>query len=192
MPENPNPQGKGLVPLLQGLDNHRLDRLLPPKQIEQVQMELFTSMFVLKSDIRFNPVPDRSYFLYQTDGRFKLLMVGPREWHTPYRGRYIGECVLHQDRTWSMALDAAMSHDEKFMAEITAQQDKLQATLEAATSVEDVLPVFEAELGYNSRLLAYILGKSLGLSMDRAGILGLSYDEARGLLTHDDAIESSA
>lgn len=185
MPDNPNPQGKGLVPLLQGLDRHRLDRLLPPKKIDQVQMELFTSMFVLKSDIRFNPVPGQRYHLYQTDGRHKLLMVGPLEWTTPYRGRYIGECILHDDRTWSMALDPAMAHDEAFMREIGAEQDKLQQALEQAETIEDVLPVFEAELGYNSRLLAFILGKSLGLSMDRAGISGLTYDEARGLLTHE-------
>jgi hypothetical protein len=185
MPENPNPQGKGLVPILQGIDRHRLDRLLPPKKIDQVQMELFTSMFVLKSDIRFNPVPGEGYFLYQTDGRYKLLMVGPTEWSTPYRGRYIGECILHEDRTWSMALDPAMTHDEAFMQEITAQQDKLQAALEQAETVADVLPVFEEALGYNSRILAYILGKSLGLSMDMAGIAELTYEEAKGLLMHE-------
>lgn len=183
MPDNPNPQGKGLVPILQGLDRHRLDRLLPPKHIDQVQMELFTSMFVLGSDIRFNPVPDRAYFLYQTDGRYKLLMVGPEEWHTPYRGRYIGKCILHQDRTWSMDLAPAMRHDEAFMADIDQRQAKLQAALENAETVEDVLPVFEQSMGYNSRILAFILGRSLGLSMDMAGIRTLSYGEAKGLLT---------
>ena len=184
MPDNPNPQGKGMVPLLQGLDRHRLDRLLPPKKIDQVQMELFTSMFVLKSDIRFNPVPDQPYFLYQTDGRYKLLMVAPHEWTTPYRGRYIGECILHDDRTWSIALDPAMAHDKAFMDEITREQDKLQQALENAEKVDDVLPVFEEALGYNSRILAYILGKSLGLSMDLAGIRGLDYEQAKGLLDH--------
>jgi hypothetical protein len=185
MPENPNPQGKGVVPILQGIDRHRLDRLLPPKKIDQVQMELFTSMFVLKSDIRFNPVPGQQYFLYQTDGRYKLLMVAPNEWSSPYRGRYIGECILHSDRTWSMALDPAMAHDEEFMAGITAEQDMLQEALEKAETVAEVLPVFEEALGYNSRILAYILGKSLGLSMDMAGIGGLTYEEAKGLLMHD-------
>lgn len=185
MPENPNPQGKGLVPLLQGLDRHRLDRLLPPKTIDQVQMELFTSMFILKSDIRFSPVPEQPYYLYQTEGRYKLLMVGPHEWTTPYRGRYIGECILHKDRTWSMALDPAMVHDTAFMAQIGAEQEKLQQALENAESVADVLPVFEEELGYNGRILAYILGKSLGLSMDLAGISALGYHEAKGLLTRE-------
>ena len=187
MPENPNPQGKGLVPILQGLERHRLDRLLPPKQIDQVQMELFTSMFVLGSDIRFNPVPETAYYLYQTDGRYKLLMVGPHEWHTEYRGRYIGECILHRDRTWSMALDPAMLHDQAFMDHITGEQDKLQQALDNAASVEDVLPVFQEEMGYNSRILAFILGKSLGLSMEMAGIRSLTYSEAKGLLGHSEA-----
>jgi len=187
MPDNPNPQGKGLVPILQGLDTHRLDRLLPPKKIDQVQMELFTSMFVLKSDIRFNPVADRPYYLYQTDGRYKLLMVGPQEWCSPYRGRFIGECILHRDRTWSMALDPAMSHDREFMARIEQEQDNLQQILEQAQCLEDILPVFEESLGYNSRILAYILGKSLGLSMEMSGIRELNYQEAKGLLQHDKA-----
>ncbi len=185
MPVNPNPQGKGLVPILQGLDRHRLDRLLPPKKIDQVQMELFTSMFVLKSDIRFNPLPGRLYYLYQTDGRYKLLMVSPEEWHTPYRGRYIGECVLHEDRTWSMSLAPAMANDEVFMQHIEQEQGKLQLALENAESVADVLPVFEAALGYNSRILAYILGKSLGLSMELSGINALNYHEAKGLLSYE-------
>tara|TARA_B110000305_G_C19420345_1_gene630545 strand:- start:1467 stop:2033 length:567 start_codon:yes stop_codon:yes gene_type:complete len=185
MPVNPNPQGKGLVPILQGLDRHRLDRLLPPKKIDQVQMELFTSMFVLKSEIRFSPLPNQRYYLYQTDGRYKLLLVGPQQWCTPYRGRYIGECILHDDRTWSMALDPAMAHDTKFMAHIEQEQEKLQSALESAETVEDVLPVFEGALGYNSRILAYILGKSLGISMELSGIKSLNYHDAKGLLQHD-------
>ena len=185
MPDNPNPQGKGLVPVLDSLSRHQLSRLIPPKQIDQVQMELFTSMFVLKSDIRFNPIPDNPYYLYQTEGRYKLLMVGPQEWSTPYRGRYIGECILHDDRTWSMALDPAMEHDQEFMAQITQQQEALQSALENAETVEDVLPVFEGSMTYHSRLLAFILGKSLGLSMDMAGIREMNYQEAKGLLTQD-------
>ena len=188
MPINPNPQGKGLVPILQGLDRHRLDHLLPPKKIDQVQMELFTSMFVLKSEIRFNPLANQCYYLYQTDGRYKLLLVGPHQWCTPYRGRYIGECILHDDRTWSMALDPAMAHDTKFMEHIEQEQEKLQSALENAESVEDVLPVFEGALGYNSRILAYILGKSLGVSMELSGIKSLNYHEAKGLLQHDKTI----
>lgn len=65
MPINPNPQGKGLVPVLQGIERHRLSDRLPPKQIDQIQIELFTSLFVLHRDFNFNPVPHQSYWLYK-------------------------------------------------------------------------------------------------------------------------------
>lgn len=185
MSDNPNPQGKGLVPLLQGLDRHRLDRLLPPKQIDQVQMELFTSMFVLQSDFRFNPVPHKTYYLYQTEGRFRLLLVGPHEWARPYRGRYIGSAILHKDRTWTLALDPAMEYDRKFMDYIAAEQEKLQQALEAAETVEDILPVYVDSFCYYGRILAFILGKSLKISMDLSGIRTLTYKEAKGLLGHE-------
>ena len=185
MPDNPNPQGKGLVPLLQGLDRHRLDKLLPPKQIDQVQMELFTSMFVLQSEFRFNPVPNKTYYLYQTEGRFRLLLVGPQEWGSQrYRGRYIGSCILHEDKTWTLALDPAMAHDQAFMDYIASEQEKLQKALEEAETVEDILPVFEESFCHYGRILAYILGKSLSVSMDLSGIKTLSYSEAKGLLTN--------
>ena len=183
MPDNPNPQGKGLVPVLEGLARHRITRLLPPKQIDQVEMELFTSLFVLSSDFKFNPVPGQCYHLYQCEGRFRLMMVGPDEWHTPFRGRYIGECELHEDRTWSLALDAAITQDQAFMERIEEERAKLHRSLEEAETVEQALPVYEERLGFYGRVLAFTLGKSLDASMGMAGIRGLSYSEARGLLT---------
>ena len=182
MPDNPNPQGKGLVPLLQGFDRHRLDRLLPPKKIDQVQMELFTSMFVLQSDFRFNPVPEKTYYLYQVEGSFRLLLVGPHEWVNTYRGRYIGSAILHEDRTWTLALDPAMEHDKVFMNYLLDEQEKLQKALETAEKVEDVFPVFEESFCYYGRILAFILGKSLRISTDLSGIRTLTYKEAKGLL----------
>jgi len=186
MPDNPNPQGKGLVPLIQGLESHRLACQLPPKQIDQVQMELFTSMFVLQSDFRFNPVPNKTYYLYQTEGSYRLLLVGPHEWGaTGYLGRYIGACILHDDRTWTLALDSSMEHDEAFMAHIVTEQEKLQLALEKAQTLEDILPVFEESFGHYGRILAYILGKSLAISMDMSGIKQLNYQEAKGLLGYE-------
>jgi hypothetical protein len=186
MPDNPNPQGKCLVPLLQGLDRHRLDKVLPPKHIEQVEMELFTSMFVLQSEFGFNPVANRTYFLYQKESKFRLLLVGPHEWgNTSYQGRIIGSCILHDDRTWTLALDPAMEHDHDFMAYIASEQEKLKQALEHTDTLGEILPVFEENFCYYGRILAYILGKSLSVSMDIAGIKSLTYNEARGLLFHE-------
>ena len=84
-----------------------------------------------------------------------------------------------------MALDPAMAYDTMFMAHIEQEQEKLQSALESAETVEDVLPVFEGALGYNSRILAYILGKSLGISMELSGIKAMNYHDAKGLLQHD-------
>jgi len=185
MPRNPNPQGKGLVPVLQGLQQQQLRKVILPKQIDQIEMELFTALFVLQGELRFNPVPGRSYWLYATDSGYRLLMVGPHEWHAPYPGRFIGECVLQQDRTWTLALDEQLAGDKDFMAEIEAQRAQLQRRLEAAKRIDDVLPVYEQSLGYHGRVMAYVLGRSLFTSMELSGINSLDYKEAKGLLTHE-------
>jgi hypothetical protein len=182
MPKNPNPQGKGLVPILQGVHQHVQRLAVPPKQIDQIEMELFTSLFVLQSEIRFNPVVGRSYWLYAQAQGYRLSMVGPHEWHKPMQHRFIGRCELQKDRTWTLVLDSSVADDEAFMATIERQRLALHEALENAGSVEDILPVFAPGLGYHGRILAFILGKSLRGSMQLSGIASLSYREAAGLL----------
>ena len=112
--------------------------------------------------------------------------MGPHEWgESGYRGRYIGSCILHDDRTWTLALAPTMEHDPEFMDYITREQGKFQAVLENAESMEDVLPVFEESFGHYGRVLAFMLGKSLAISMDMAGIKTLTYHEAKGLLSYE-------
>ena len=188
MPRNPNPQGKGLVPVLQGLQQWQ-QPLLVPKQIDQIEMELFTSLFVLQSEFKFNPVPGKRYFMYDTGSGYKLLLVAPHEWHTPYSGRYVGECVLQQDRTWTLVLDPELGNDPIFLQRVEALRGKLVSALEKAEKIEDVLPSFEDSLGYYGRITAFILGKSLLTSMQLSGIKGLDYKSAKGLLTHDKGAE---
>lgn len=185
MPDNPNPQGKGLVPVLQTLEQHRIMGLVPPKQIDQVEMELFTSLFVLQSDIRFNPVVGKTYWMYQTEGQYRMLMIAPLEWHRPYRGRYIGECVLQQDRTWTLGLSPAVTGDEEFMGLIEGIRRDFVQALEEADSVEAMLPRYDPTFSFYARVMAYTLGRSLDASMQLSGIKGLNYAQAKGLLGHD-------
>jgi hypothetical protein len=195
MPRNPNPQGKGLVPVLQGLQQQWRSPVLIPKQIDQIEMELFTSLFVLQSEFKFNPVPGKSYFMYDCstnaaagpDAGYKLLLVAPHEWHTPYPGRFVGECVLQQDRTWTLLLDPALAEDGTFMQQVEEVRSKLLGALEKAEKIEDVLPSFEDSLGYYGRITAFILGKSLLASMQLSGINTLDYKAAKGLLAHTKA-----
>jgi hypothetical protein len=184
MQRKPNPQGKGLVPVLQGLQYQWQQPVLLPKQIDQVEMELFTSLFVLQSEFKFRPVPGKSYFMYEADNGYRLLLVAPHEWHKPYPGRYVGECVLQQDRTWTLLLDPALADDPTFMQRVEALRSKLAGALETADKIEDVLPAFEDSLGYYGRITAFILGKSLLASMQLSGINALDYKAAKGLLTH--------
>lgn len=182
MPRNPNPQGKGLVRILQGLQQHWLDPAIVPKQIDQIEMELFTSLFVLQSELRFNPIPGISYWMYATDTGYRLLLVGPSEWHTPYPGRSIGECVLQKDRTWTLKLDNKLASDRTFIDLIEQHRAKLHKALEGASKIDDLLPVFENSLGYYGRVMAFILGRSLLASMQLSGIRGLDYKGAKKML----------
>lgn len=182
MKRNPNPQGKGLVPVLQGLQQHWAQVRVPPKHIDQVSLELFTSLFVLQSEIRFNPVPGQDYWLYRQGKRWKLSMVAPAEWGTKLPGRYVGHCVLQPDRTWTLELDAEVAGDPAFMAEVEAHRAQLQERLERAETLEAVLPGYEDRLGYHGKVLAFILGKSLRSSMQLSGIAALDYRQAKGLL----------
>jgi Protein of unknown function (DUF2452) len=182
VPKNPNPQGKGLVPVLQGVHQHTQRLTVPAKALAQIEMELFTSLFVLQSEIRFNPVVGQGYWLYSRAAGYRLSLIAPHEWHRPLPQRCVGRCELQADRTWTLELEPAIAEDAAFMALIEQQRAALHSALEQAERVEDVLPVFAEALGYHSRILAFILGKSLRSSMQLAGIAALPYRQAMGLL----------
>ncbi len=183
--KDPNPQGKGLSPVLDGLAQSRPGIVVPPKQIDQISSELFTSLFVLKSEFRFRPVVGKSYWLYRTDGRFKLLMLPPDKWSAGHPGQFIGECVLQEDITWTLTLGEEAAADESFLRLIEEERNRLESSLREADAVEDAMPEYIASMPFYCRLLAYGLGGSLRSSMRAAGINALTYEEARGLLTHD-------
>lgn len=181
----PNPQGKGLSPVLEGLSQSRPGINVPPKQIDRISSELFTSLFVLKSEFHFRPVVGKRYWLYQIGDRFKLFMLPPDQWSAGHPGRFIGECVLQEDITWTLTLDEEAAEDESLLNLIEEERRRLEQSLEEADTVEDALPEYIASMPFYCRLLAYGLGSSLRLSARAAGINALSYEEAKGVLTHN-------
>jgi len=186
MSHNPNPQGKGGSLVLNTLDAQRAGlATVPPKHIEQVSTELFTSLFVLESDFRFKPVPGKPYFLYQKPEYFWLAMTPPRMLGASVAGRFIGTCELQPDMTWTLELTEAVAADATFMAYLEQKREVFEQQLEAADTVDDVLPVHERGFAFYRRASAFAVAHSLGHSMTQSGISGLSYDEARGLLTDD-------
>jgi hypothetical protein len=183
--KNPNPQGKGLSPVLEGLSQSRPRIVVPPKQIDQISSELFTSLFVLKSKFQFRPVAGKPYWLYRIEDEFKLLMTPPGQWSSGHPGQYIGECVLQEDATWTLTLDEQAAEDASLLDLIEEERRRLEQSLEEADNVEDAMPRYIASMPFYCRLLAYGLGSSLRQSMRASGINALSYEEAKGLLTHD-------
>lgn len=187
MSKNPNPQGKGGAPVLATLNEQRAAlATVPPKHIEQVSTELFTSLFVLESEFRFQPVPGKHYFLYQQPERFWLSPTPPAILSEAVAGRFIGQCELQPDMTWTLELADEVAADPDFMAYLQQKRDAFEQRLGEAETVDDVLPVHERRYAFHRRASGFALAYSLGRSMEQSGIQGLSYDEARGMLENDD------
>lgn len=185
MPENPNPQGKGLRPVLAMLEESRAPALMaPPKQIEQISLELFTSLFVLESDFKFKPVPGSTYWLYQKNGRFWLSPIGPEEWHAEIYGRFIGECRLHEDMTWTLQMCEEASSDPQLMAFLEQRWEAFDQAMDESDSLDTALPRYQEKMPFYQRVYAFALAHSLRASMQKSGIDSLTYAEARQQLTH--------
>ena len=182
----PNPQGKGLVPVLDSLVESRASISVPPKQINQIAGELFTSLFILHSKFQFKPVVGKSYWLYRRNNTFQLSMISPQEWGGDTYGQYIGECILQKDITWTLNLDEHAAQDDALMKLIEKKRKEFEQTLNSVKAVENVLPVYLDSLPFYQRVFASALANSLRTSMSKSGILGLDYVQAKGLLTKKD------
>lgn len=184
--KRPNPQGKGLVPIMDSLVGSRARNCVPAKHIDRITSELFTSLFILHSRFQFKPVMGRPYYLYRRkDNSFHMSMISPEEWGGPAFGQYIGECVLQQDITWTLALASEARQDEALLRLIESRRRQFENAMHEADSVDDLLPVYLESLPFYPRVFASALANSLKESMQRSGIQGLSYAQAKGLLEQE-------
>lgn len=184
MKKNPNPQGKGLVPVLESLADSRALVPVVPKHISQISHELFTSLFVLHSNFQFKPIVGKSYWLYRRNGGFQLSLISPQEWGDKRFGLFVGECILQQDVTWTLALDTAAANDRTLMAIIEQKRYEFEQALTSAESVDSVLPFYVDGLPFYQRVFAAALASSLKGSMLKSGIQGLSYIQAQCYLSN--------
>ena len=189
-----NPQGKGNSLVLDTLDaRRRLPAALPPKPVEQISAELFTSLFVLESRFRFKPVPGQTYFLYRRGAAaYWLGLTPPRMLGEAVAGRFIGHCVMQTDMTWTLALSESAANDRAFLDELENKKREFEQRLQAAERIDDLLPVYERGFDFYRRAAGFALAYSLSRSMTRAGISGLSYDSARALLPARPQADSQA
>lgn len=180
---SPNPQGKGLVPVLESLVTSRALIAAVPKNIQQISSELFTSLFVLHSQFQFKPVVNKPYWLYQRDKQFQLSLISPSEWGSNSFGLIVGECVLQQDITWSLTLDNDAANNQALMQYIETKRLEFELALERANSIDNVLPFYIESLPFYQRVFASALANSLKNSMLKSGIQGMSYVQAQKSLS---------
>ncbi|AMK76416.1 MULTISPECIES: DUF2452 domain-containing protein [Methylomonas] len=173
-----NPQGKGAVAILDSLLQAKKQLVAPAKNIRQISSDLFTSLFVLNSQIRFKPTAGQTYWLYFKDAQYRLSLIAPEQWPQTQSGRFIGACELQSDLTWTLDLSDDCASDRGFIQEIASRRRQLEEKLQQAEKIDDVLPVYLETLPYYSRVLASALAYSLKQSLQKSGISGLSFRQA--------------
>lgn len=177
-----NPQGKGFVALLDSLQQAKKHLQVAAKNIHQINSDLFTSLFILNSQIRFKPTARQTYWLYHKDNQYRLSLIAPDQWLPAQYGRFIGACEMQIDLTWTLELSDDCANDPAFIQEIAHQRLQLEQKWQQAEKIDDILPVYLETLPFYSRVLAAALAYSLKQSMQKEGISGLSFQQAKKLL----------
>jgi hypothetical protein len=96
-----NPQGKGLVPILEDWRGTQPSMVRTRTPREVLRDYLVTSL-VVAADIRFMPRPGVRYFLYLADSGWQLSLLSPDDWRSRQPGPCLGSCVLTTDMTWQL------------------------------------------------------------------------------------------
>ncbi|MFZ9001707.1 MAG: DUF2452 domain-containing protein [Bacteriovoracaceae bacterium] len=171
----PNPQGKGLVPILNELQQFKYAEVAP-KSFEKISNEIFTALFVLESHFNFCPRPKQLYYLFKKGDKYFLSLISNKDWgeKRPYSD-YIGECQLHEDMAWTLNLNENLS--KVILEDIKLKFEKYKKDLSRLDKVDDILPKYVDQISFYQRALLWSLGQSLKASMAFSGYLGKSVDE---------------
>lgn len=165
-----NPQGKGLVPILQQWRQYQ------PVDVQQkaparLLADYFTSLLVLSAEFGFKPVVGQRYYLYLKQERWRLSLIEPERWSRQRSGDYLGECQLHPDMTWSIAPGDAYSDNPQMLAGLVQFQSLLYEQLNNDEPLQNQLPYYVATLPFYQRLAANGLAKSVSISARDSGML---------------------
>ena len=173
MKANPNPQGKGLVPVLDLWQSLQPSAVVP-KSAPRLLGDYLVSLLVLSSEFSFKPVSYKPYYLYWREGNWRLSLIGPKEWGPRHPGECLGECQLEFDMTWRLT----PLHERSFSVELQhAIEDFTKSFGEhvaSAEALEDTLPFYVRQLPFYRRLMATGLAASLQQSIKSSGQLGHS------------------
>lgn len=165
--QNPNPQGKGTVPVLRdwvGLQ----PSVGGPKAPEEFLRDYCVSSLVLAAHFRFKPVVGKTYYLYACGEGWNLSMIAPGEWSKDKRGTFLADCRLRRDMTWEMDI-SALAEDSAVLEKAQNYIHAFVETLAGQESIRGQLPFYVSGLPYYQRLLATALAASLDKSLPATG-----------------------
>ena len=171
-----NPQGKGLVPVLEawhGIQPHAVAAKSPGR----VLVDYFTTLLVLSAEFNFKPARGVSYYLYLRGEGWQLSLVSPPEWRQRTPGPCLGRCKLLPDMTWSLEVLADLAEEPALRDALAAFHRGFLELLESHQFLEEGLPYYVRNLPYYRRLLAAGLASSLAgsLKLSRLGDRGVEF-----------------
>ncbi|MDB2409991.1 hypothetical protein N9W57_05140 [Pseudomonadales bacterium] len=171
--KSPNPQGKGVVPLLAAWESMS-PLTVANKPAGRILGEYFTSLLILSAEFSFKPVPQKSYYLYwkpalaannKPTPPWRLSLIEPDRLGDLDLGVYVGRCILQYDMTWSIELAEALHQHSELIEDLHQFHQHFQATNNDEESLETHLPFFVEQLPFYRRLAATALSSSLSRSI---------------------------
>lgn len=164
---NPNPQGKGEVPVL--CDWGQLQpRFAGPKSPVEFLRDYCVSSLVLAATFHFKPVIGKTYYLYAGEQEWTLSLIAPDEWGQSKRDQFLASCRLRSDLTWEMHT-AELDADSHALARARRFINGFVETLYGQDSITANLPLYVSHLPYYQRMLATALAASLQRSLPPTG-----------------------
>lgn len=73
------------------------------QQVREIESRLHISEQIYQSDLRFTPVVNQIYHLYEKEDHFILSLIGPNEWgRTKQNKKFIASVKLLGDHSWDV------------------------------------------------------------------------------------------
>jgi hypothetical protein len=159
-----NPQGKGLVPMLQAWQD--LGSAAPVARSQRRWLlDYLAGSLVLAAELRFKPTVGRDYYLYWRDGKWSLSMVAPEEWGADHIAHAVAVCRLQADLSWALSPVSSAPLPEEVIAALEAFQHAFLAHIDSDRLLVEGLPFYSASLPWHARILGLGLSKTLQVSL---------------------------
>ena len=167
VPKNPNPQGKGLVPVLQDWGSMH-SGVVRAKSAADFLRDYCVSSLVIAAKFRFKPVVGNTYYLYAGQDDWTLSLIAPHEWNLRKTNEFLASCRLRRDMTWEMEI-VPLAEGGATLARAKQFIQGFVETLSEQDSISENLPLYVGSLPYYQRMLATALSSSLQRSLPPTG-----------------------